>query len=66
MIRILILILTFICAVDAGTVLYENKFLLNNENWQITGNKKMEPAAHQSYNLNNEILFLQHTTFRDG
>jgi len=55
MMRILILILTFICAVNAGEVLYENKFILNNENWQITGNKKVEPAAHQSYNLNNEI-----------
>jgi hypothetical protein len=50
-----ILLLIIICGVNAFEILYENKFLLNNENWMITGNKKVEPAAHQSYNINNEI-----------
>jgi len=55
MMRILILILTIISTVSAAEVLYENKFLMNNENWQITGNKRVEPAAHQSYNIDNQI-----------
>ena len=55
MMRILILILTIIWVVSAVEVLYESKFLMNNENWQITGNKKIEPAVHQSYNIDNQI-----------
>ena len=55
MMRTLIIILTFISAVSAAEVLYQNKFLMDNENWQITGNKKIEPAAHQSYNIDREI-----------
>ena len=55
MMRILILILTVISAVSAAEVLYQNKFLMDNENWQITGNKRVEPAAHQSYNIDNEL-----------
>jgi hypothetical protein len=55
MMRILIIILTIISAVSAAEVLYQSKFLLDNENWQITGNKKIEPAAHQSYNIDNEL-----------
>jgi len=55
MMRILILILTIISAVSSAQVLYQNKFLMDNENWQITGNKKIEPAAHQSYNIDNEL-----------
>ena len=55
MMRTLILILTIISAVRAAQVLYESKFLMDNENWQITGNKKIEPAAHQSYNIDREM-----------
>ena len=52
---ILISILTVICGVNAYEILYENKFLMNNEKWQITGNKIIEPAAHQSYNIEKEM-----------
>jgi hypothetical protein len=55
MMRILILILTINWVVKAVEVLYESKFLRNNENWQITGNKIIEPAVHQSYNIDREI-----------
>lgn len=44
-----------VCLANASNVLYENKFLMNNENWQITGNKKVEHAVHQSYNINNDM-----------
>ena len=50
-----IIIFTTISVVFCREILFENKFLFDNEGWQITGNKKIEPAAHQSYNLNNEI-----------
>jgi len=53
--RTLILILTIISMVSAVEVLYQSKFLMDNEKWQITGNKKIEPAAHQSYNIDNEL-----------
>lgn len=52
---LLMKLLTIICVANASNVLYESKFLMNNENWQITGNKKIEPAAHQSYNIDREI-----------
>ena len=55
MTTILISLLIIIYGVNAFEILYENKFLMNNENWQITGNKKIEPAAHQSYNIDREI-----------
>jgi hypothetical protein len=55
MMRNLILTLTIISLVSATEVLYQSKFLMDNEKWQITGNKKIEPAEHQSYNLNSEI-----------
>ena len=51
----MLVLTTMVCLANASNVLYESKFLMNNENWQITGNKKVEPAAHQSYNLNNEM-----------
>jgi hypothetical protein len=54
MIRILILFITIIATI-AIEKLFENKFLFDNEGWQITGNKKIEPAIHQSYNINKEI-----------
>lgn len=50
-----LIILTIISHVFCSETLFENKFLYDNEGWQITGNKKIEPAAHQSYNLNKEI-----------
>ena len=53
--RTLILILTILSAVRAAQVLHESKFLMDNENWQIIGNKKIEPAAHQSYNIDREM-----------
>ena len=52
---LLMKLLTIICFANASNVLYESNFLMNNENWQITGNKKIEPAAHQSYNIDREI-----------
>ena len=52
---ILISLLNVIYQVNAGEILYENKFLMNNEKWQITGNKIIEPAAHQSYNIEKEM-----------
>lgn len=55
MIQNLILILTIISVVSAVQILYESKFLLDNENWQIIGNKKVEPAVHQSYSLGPEM-----------
>ena len=55
MILILISILNLIYHVTAHEILYENKFLMNNEKWQITGNKIIEPAAHQSYNIEKEM-----------
>ena len=55
MFAILISILSLIYKVNAVEILYENKFLMNNEKWQITGNKIIEPAAHQSYNIENEL-----------
>lgn len=51
----LIQILTIIYLANARDVLFESRFLMNNENWQITGNKKVEPATHQSYNINNDM-----------
>lgn len=55
MLVILISLLNIIYPVNAGEILYENKFLMNNEKWQITGNKIIEPAAHQSYNIGKEM-----------
>jgi len=64
MMRILILILTISWVVKAVEVLYESKFLMNNENWQITGNKIIEPAVHQSYNIDREIT--HYIMFKDN
>lgn len=64
MMKILILIGAIICAVNADEVLYESKFLFNNEKWQITGNNKVEPAVHQSYNINREMA--HYIMFKDN
>lgn len=55
MMKTLILLLTIISLVFGSEILFENNFLFDNQGWQITGNKKIEPSVHQSYNLNNEI-----------
>ena len=55
MFMILISLLSIIYLANAGEILYENKFLMNNEKWLITGNKIIEPAAHQSYNIEKEM-----------
>jgi hypothetical protein len=36
-------------------ILYQHKFLLDNENWFIIGNKNYEPAVHQSYNIDKSL-----------
>lgn len=36
-------------------VLYKSAFRMDNENWQITGNRKMEPAVHQTYTIDPDI-----------
>ena len=51
----LIILLTVIYTVIANKILYENNFLMNSQNWQITGNKIIEPAVHQSYNIDREM-----------
>lgn len=54
MIQILIILATIISGFSKE-ILFENKFLLDNEGWQITGNKRIEKVVHQTYNINNEI-----------
>lgn len=54
MIRKIILFISIITTFAIEKI-FENKFLFDNEGWQITGNKRVESAVHQSYNINNEI-----------
>jgi hypothetical protein len=35
--------------------LFETTFLIDNENWIITGNKKQETVLHQVYNIDNKM-----------
>lgn len=35
--------------------LFETTFLIDNENWIITGNKKQEPVKHQEYIYDNKM-----------
>ena len=35
--------------------LFETTFLIDNENWIITGNKKQEPVKHQDYIYDNKM-----------
>jgi hypothetical protein len=51
----LIILLAVIYAVAANKILYENNFMMNSQNWQITGNKIIEPVVHQSYNIDREM-----------
>ena len=39
----------------AAEILYQNKFLLDNEKWTIIGNKINEHAVHQSYNIDKDL-----------
>jgi hypothetical protein len=50
-----IILLTAIYTVFANKILYENNFLMNSQNWQIIGNKIIEPAVHQSYNIDRDM-----------
>lgn len=36
-------------------ILYQHKFLLDNEQWFIIGNKNYEAAVHQSYNIDKSL-----------
>ena len=49
------ILLTAIYTVFANKILYENNFLMNSQNWQIIGNKIIEPAVHQSYNIDRDM-----------
>ena len=53
MFKILILLSCIFLA--SGEILYQNKFLLDNEQWSIIGNKNYEPAVHQSYNIDKDL-----------
>lgn len=55
MFNILILLSCFIFLASAE-ILHQHKFLIDNENWSIIGNKNYEPAVHQSYNIDNARL----------
>ena len=55
MLQYIILLFVINYTVNAVEILYENKFLFDNEKWQITGNKIIEPAVHQSYNVDSQI-----------
>ena len=51
----LIIILIVSYTIRAREILHENTFLFDNEQWKIIGNKIIEPAVHQSYNIDNQI-----------
>ena len=51
----LIIILIVSYTIHAREILHENSFLFDNEQWKIIGNKIIEPAVHQSYNIDNQI-----------
>ena len=52
----IIIILAILSLAASVEILYKNDFLLDNNGWQITGNKIEEPAVQQSYNLNRDRL----------
>ena len=54
MLKILILLLSVISAYSIE-ILYQHKFLLDNEQWSIIGNKNYESAVHQSYNIDKSL-----------
>ena len=56
MFKILLLLTAFLVSTHSAEILYQNKFLLDNENWSIIGNKNYEPAVHQSYNIDKARL----------
>lgn len=50
------ILLLLSCVVLAyAEILYQHKFLLDNEQWSIIGNKNYEPAVHQSYNIDKSL-----------
>ena len=51
-----ILILVSCVFLTCAEVLHQHKFLIDNENWSIIGNKNYEPAVHQSYNIDSTRL----------
>ena len=50
-----ILILLSCAFLSRAEILYQHKFLLDNEQWFIIGNKNYEPAVHQSYNIDKSL-----------
>ena len=50
-----ILILLSCVFLAYAEILYQHKFLLDNEQWFIIGNKNYEPAVHQSYNIDKSL-----------
>ena len=55
MLKILLLLTAFLGSAYSIEILYQNKFLLDNEQWSIIGNKNYEPAVHQSYNIDKDL-----------
>ena len=53
MFKILILLSCLFLA--CAEILHQHKFLLDNEQWSIIGNKNYEPAVHQSYNIDKDL-----------
>lgn len=51
----ILLLCAFLVSAYSAEILYKHKFLLDNENWSIIGNKNYEPAVHQSYNIDNAL-----------
>jgi hypothetical protein len=52
----IILILLSCVFLASAEILHQHKFLIDNENWSIIGNKNYEPAVHQSYNIDSARL----------
>lgn len=50
-----ILLLVSCAFLASAEILYQHKFLLDNEQWSIIGNKNYEPAVHQSYNIDKSL-----------
>lgn len=61
---LIIILLIVSCTIYAREILHENSFLFDNEQWQIIGNKIIEPAVHQSYNVDN--LISHYIMFKDN
>ena len=55
MLLIIFNIFIYILTTKSTEILYQNKFLLNNEKWFIIGNKNYEESIHQSYVIINSL-----------